>query len=705
MRKRWISIVLMITVLLGGVGIRTASAAFNPNKNYGMVRVYLSSMGNVKSVTFKPYGTYTVNGKGEMLELMEEMTVSVSGGKLYLTRGGEKTSMGTAFTLKRHGSDALDNVVKIKVKSYYYNYPGDIHFSIYGGNIRTIVRLNVEDYLKGVLPHEMSNSWPQEALKAQAVNARTYVLRTLTTNEPNYEVVDTSADQVFRGVNTANDNCIDAVDATRGQVLIYSGDLVRAYYAASNGGQTELPGNPWGGQNMPYDVIKDDPYDIENPSSKVDTATISKTLRTSGSTAGWRTKIISSAKSTVKELGYSVDEGDWSLEEILSITPCDRKYSQEESRVFKNLEFVVKVKVKDEDGHTQTLRDVTFKQEFYGDLKDSLDLGHQSSDVEIITIEETSSEFRLEVRRYGHGIGMSQRGAQTMVKDYGKNYRDVLDFYFPGTAIVKVDVNREDMPSLPQTTQEPEPSGTANPSPTPDVGQYATVKLSSSTGSLALRQSPSSTSAVIAYLRNGERLPVLGIEGMWVKVSYNSATGYAHSDYLVFDGDVPTSAPTPTQTAQPTQKPPGTEAPPITPPPASTEGHKASVTLSSDNSVLKFRNAPSSSGTVIGQLRNRQEVVITEVFDGWYQITATVNGRLTAGYASASYIRPAPGYTAQISASGGTNAFKQPSTNAAKLQRLAKGAKLQVIALGKKWTSVQLGGATGYVLTSALKID
>ncbi len=73
------------------------------------------------------------------------------------------------------------------------------------------------------------------------------------------------------------------MDATRGQVLTYSGDLVRAYYAASNGGQTELPGNPWGGQNMPYDVIKDDPYDIENPSSKVDTATISKTLRTSKS--------------------------------------------------------------------------------------------------------------------------------------------------------------------------------------------------------------------------------------------------------------------------------------------------------------------------------------------------------------------------------------------------------------------------------------
>ena len=109
--------------------------------------------------------------------------------------------------------------------------------------------LSVEDYLLGVVPYEMSNSFPLEALKAQAVCARTYALSHVR-GDPYYDLEDTTNDQVFRGVNLTYGNAIQAVRDTAGVVGTYKGELASCYYSASNGGQTELRGEclerPWG---------------------------------------------------------------------------------------------------------------------------------------------------------------------------------------------------------------------------------------------------------------------------------------------------------------------------------------------------------------------------------------------------------------------------------------------------------------------------
>lgn len=78
--------------------------------------------------------------------------------------------------------------------------------------------------------------------------------------------MDTSKDQVYRGYASKNTRAISAVDATKGQVLVYDGDIIEAFYSASNGGQTERTGNVWE-NDLPYYTHADDVYDLLNKSS------------------------------------------------------------------------------------------------------------------------------------------------------------------------------------------------------------------------------------------------------------------------------------------------------------------------------------------------------------------------------------------------------------------------------------------------------
>ena len=141
-------------------------------------------------------------------------------------------------------------------------------FDVYEGSIRAINTLPLEQYLYGVVPHEMSNSFPVEALKSQAVCARGYAVARCSryAASRSYDLVDTSKDQVYRGYASKNARAIAAVDATRGQVLVYDGDIIEAFYSASNGGQTERTGNVWE-NDLPYYTHADDVYDLLNKSS------------------------------------------------------------------------------------------------------------------------------------------------------------------------------------------------------------------------------------------------------------------------------------------------------------------------------------------------------------------------------------------------------------------------------------------------------
>ncbi len=131
-----------------------------------------------------------------------------------------------------------------------------------GGIVKPIA---LEEYLRGVVPSEMSASWPLEALKAQAVAARSYALRKIEGSKgKTYDVDDSSAFQ--KHDTTKIDARTDAaIRATAGQVLTYNGKTAEAVYCAANGGTTVSAAQRWGG-DVPYLVAQPDPFDVRTKS-------------------------------------------------------------------------------------------------------------------------------------------------------------------------------------------------------------------------------------------------------------------------------------------------------------------------------------------------------------------------------------------------------------------------------------------------------
>ena len=171
----------------------------------------------------------------------------------------QSTSLGSSFTFKRYQDSGTN---RLKIGNYYYL--GDMEVRLVGGNIELINHVHIETYLYGVVPYEMSDSWPLEAQKAQAVAARTYAMKKKN-NKNRYDVVDTTNDQVYRGYNSAYKNSIKAVNDTFGEVLKYNGGYAETFYSSSNGGMVEASGNLWG--SLPYSKVKEDPYDANNPNN------------------------------------------------------------------------------------------------------------------------------------------------------------------------------------------------------------------------------------------------------------------------------------------------------------------------------------------------------------------------------------------------------------------------------------------------------
>ena len=153
----------------------------------GLVRVFLRSLDNPQAMALTLDGIYTVDGDaGFRFDKGSDITVAQDGGKLYLKSGGLTIDMGGSFRLVRHapekeGEDAGGLYIHASEKDNLY--AGDLSLFASGNGIDSILTIQAEDYLYGVVAYEMSNSFPVEALKAQAIAARTYVMRARLNNK------------------------------------------------------------------------------------------------------------------------------------------------------------------------------------------------------------------------------------------------------------------------------------------------------------------------------------------------------------------------------------------------------------------------------------------------------------------------------------------------------------------------------------------
>lgn len=128
------------------------------------------------------------------------------------------------------------------------------------GSLNAINALPVDQYVKGVIPNESPPSWPQAALRAQAVAARSFAL-TGAVGGNGFDLYSDTRSQVYEGLASETASTNAAADATKGQVVVYGGEIAETYFSACSGGHTESVQDVFFGPAIPYLVGVPDPYD------------------------------------------------------------------------------------------------------------------------------------------------------------------------------------------------------------------------------------------------------------------------------------------------------------------------------------------------------------------------------------------------------------------------------------------------------------
>jgi len=578
--KRLICLLLALLLLpLSGLSEETEAPA-------PAIRVLLRRLNLTDVAHLTLDGMYTAaTGKISVMAFPKgsQVTVQIREGNLYLFYEGMSMNVGSRLHLIRNASKSSERE-GIRFAKEGNFYPGDLLLTIENGLLKPVMTLSVEDYLLGVVPYEMSDAFPLEALKAQAVCARTYALSRID-KSAEYDVVDTTNDQVFKGVELNGGNAIKAVKETAGIVGMYKGKLAHCYYSASNGGQTELVQNVWSGRGeWDYYTIADDPFDLENPESIVRKATLNKdgtnvpedfsivvasymadqlvkkgfepiprAFRIDSITGVelgggkfdppsrmWDELTITFTWSGRKLLKWHQDTPEQEDEEIslFAVTPepTETPTPTPEPEVTPEPEPIYSEFIPVEEPATLTLP-------LFPEVIRALKLSISGSDNEMVTLKETDKAFTLEARRYGHGVGMSQRGAQWMAAQYGKTYEEILNFYYPGMELSKMDAGAAVLPTVqPALEQTPPPPATPTPRPTlmpvtgevPPNAYLATVEHIEDDSSLNLRAEPTTASEVLMRLFKHQQLMVLEVcdDPAWVKVKTDVIEGYVMLSFL-----------------------------------------------------------------------------------------------------------------------------------------------------------------------------
>jgi stage II sporulation protein D len=168
-------------------------------------------------------------------------------------------------------------------------YRGKLVVQLDGKQLDVVDSLSLETYLKGVVPAEMPSTWAPEALKAQAVAARSYALANLAKGRP-FDLYGDTRSQVFGGVAAESPAASAAVDATKGQVVLYRGKVADTLFFSTSGGRTASALESTG-IDVPYLVPVDDPYDSLSPYHDwgpvlYDAAVVARQLKLSGTVQG-----------------------------------------------------------------------------------------------------------------------------------------------------------------------------------------------------------------------------------------------------------------------------------------------------------------------------------------------------------------------------------------------------------------------------------
>ncbi|MGE7169225.1 SpoIID/LytB domain-containing protein [Bacillus altitudinis] len=352
------------------------------------------------------------------LKKNQNYQLNISNGKISLK--GIKTYNTLRVVPEKYSTK---NVLQIAGKPYL----GNVNFAIESGYIRpTNENIPFEDYLKGVVPNEMPASWHVEALKAQAVAARTYSVKSIGKVVP-----DTTAFQVYGGYNWYT-NSTKAVDATKGKVLKYNNQLISATYYSSNGGYTEASEEVWGNA-LPYLVAKQDTKDPVNAwTLKLSKKQLGTTLTASKAASEWSKAKEANAADLAGLKSWLLKNketaaSDMRIASISSLTFSGKTKGQRAKTVSIKLNYHLKNKT-----GTYTVNKSTTASMKMTEFRTVM--GATKVKSTFASVKNNTNDFTISGKGYGHGIGMSQYGAKARAES-GNSYSSILSFYYPGTKL------------------------------------------------------------------------------------------------------------------------------------------------------------------------------------------------------------------------------------------------------------------------------
>ena len=314
--------------------------------------------------------------------------IGTSGIGVYIT--------GTNVLLYQVASTSTTSMLAVRPVSYNsdavtwfagYKYYGDFEYAVLGaGNINVINVVPIEKYVMGVCAIEMNEGWPLEALKAQAVAARTYAARYIKNSVYYYncgfDVTNDTYCQAYTGSTNVGERIVRAVSETSNQFLTYNGELCDALYYSSNGGGTEDNVNVNGNDAHPYLKGVIDPYEAST--------------NYLNAYSSW------SYTMTPAQLGAKVNLG--------SVSYCTVTYSETGNAIA--ITFTAT------NGSTAKL--------VRGYCRTTLGL----PSIRYTISKDAAGNFVFNGSGWGHNVGMSQFGAYAMAENYGKTYDEILGFYY-----------------------------------------------------------------------------------------------------------------------------------------------------------------------------------------------------------------------------------------------------------------------------------
>ena len=330
-----------------------------------------------------------VNGGYEIIDLANKKflsrgknlntTVTVYKDSIWIDGKGFNTSK---LSIKAGNSDA------IKIDSRRFR--GDIQL-IKGSDflLSAINNIELEDYIKGILYHEASHYWPDDALRAQAIVCRSYAIYQMQENvSKDYDVTSDIYSQVYGGSISERYRTNKAVSETKGLVLTYQGRYFPSYYHATCGGHTEDASLLWNIdmaplRGVPCNFCKDSPH------------------------FQWHNVL------SEEEVRGQLIKAGYQLHNIKNIMISQR----------------------DESGRVMNLKIRTDKKDINIPAKDFRNiLGPNIVRSTNFSIKVVDHDIVLEGFGWGHGVGMCQWGAYFMAKQ-GYSYKQVLEYYYPGSQI------------------------------------------------------------------------------------------------------------------------------------------------------------------------------------------------------------------------------------------------------------------------------